>query len=125
MVRHAYTLATSYVENRGDGTFSLRPLPFEAQLTPVYALLSGDYDEDGYKDLLLAGNFYAAKPEIGRMDAGYGLFLRGDGTGVFTPVPIGDSGFRVMGQARDMALVADRRIVIAMNDGPVQAISVR
>ena len=72
VVRHAYTLATSYVENRGDGTFSLRPLPFEAQLTPVYALLSGDYDEDGYKDLLLAGNFYAAKPEIGRMDAGYG-----------------------------------------------------
>ncbi len=125
VVRHACTLATSYVENRGDGTFSLRPLPFEAQLAPVYALLSGDYDGDGYKDLLLAGNFYAAKPEIGRMDAGYGLFLRGDGTGGFAPVPIADSGFRVPGQARDMAPVTDRLIAIAINDGPVQVISVR
>ena len=36
-------------------------------------------------DLLLAGNFDGVKPEIGRMSASVGLFLRGDGTGAFTP----------------------------------------
>ena len=125
VLRHAYTLATSYVENLGDGSFSLRPLPFEAQRTPIYALVARDFDEDGAKDLLLAGNFYAAKPELGRMDAGYGLFLRGDGAGAFTPVPMAESGFRVQGQARDMALVADRLVAVAVNDGPVRLISVR
>ena len=125
LVRHAYTLATSYVENLGDGAFALRPLPFEAQTTPTYALLAGDFDEDGARDLLLAGNFYAARPELGRMDAGYGLFLRGDGAGGFSPVPMAESGFRVRGQARDMALTSDDLIAIAVNDGPVQWISVR
>ncbi len=125
VVRRAYTLATSYVENLGDGAFALHPLPFEAQLTPIYALLAGDFDEDGARDLLLAGNFYAAKPELGRMDAGYGLFLRGDGAGAFAPVPMAESGFRVQGQARDMALAADRLVAIAVNDGPVRLISVR
>lgn len=125
VARHAYTLATSYVENLGDGGFALRPLPFEAQRTPIYALVAGDFDEDGARDLLLAGNFHAAKPELGRMDAGYGLFLRGDGAGAFSPVPMAVSGFRAPGQARDMALAGEGLVAITFNDGPVQLISIR
>ena len=53
-------------------------------------------------DLLLAGNFDGFKPEIGRAAASYGLLLRGDGTGAFTPLRAPESGFFVPGQARDI-----------------------
>jgi hypothetical protein len=102
VLKQAYTFATSIVRNNGDGSFTLVPLSRAAQLAPVYAILAEDLDRDGALDLLLAGNFDGVKPEIGRMSASYGLFLRGDGKGGFTPVRTAESGFLVSGQARDI-----------------------
>src|SRR6185503_13788731 len=92
----------SLARNNGDGTFTLMPLPAEAQIAPVYGILASDVDGDGKQDLLLAGNFDGVKPEIGRMHAGQGLLRRGDGKGQFTPIPARESGFRVPGQGRDI-----------------------
>jgi len=49
------------------------------------------------------------QPSIGRMSASYGLLLRGDGKGQFTPVRATQSGFLVHGQARDIQRVRTRR----------------
>jgi hypothetical protein len=72
---------------------------------------------------LLAGNFDGVKPDIGRMSASWGLFLRGDGTGHFTPVGASESGFFVPGQARDIQRVRTRRggwyVVTRNNDRPL------
>src|SRR5207253_9854321 len=108
-VKQAHTFATALVRNNGDGSFTLSPLPLEAQLAPVYGILAQDVDGDGKPDLLLAGNFDGVQPEIGRMSASYGLVLRGDGRGRFTPVPAVHSGIVVPGQARDMQRVRTRR----------------
>ena len=120
IVREARTLATSVVHNDGGGRFTLVPLPDAAQLAPVYGLVARDLDGDGRLDLLLAGNFDGFKPEIGRMAASQGLFLRGDGRGGFAPVPAIESGFRVTGQVRDLARVrgasGDRYVVARNND---------
>ena len=107
--KQAHTFATSLVRNNGDGSFTLVPLPLEAQVAPVYGILAGDVDGDGKSDLLLAGNFDGVQPEIGRMSAGYGAVLRGDGRGRFTPVRASESGFLVPGQARDIQRVRTRR----------------
>jgi hypothetical protein len=121
--KEAYTFATSVARNNGDGSFTLVPLPLEAQVAPVYGILVEDLDRDGKPDLLLAGNFDAVKPEIGRMSASYGLFLRGDGAGGFTPVPAAESGFFVPGQARDIQRVRTRDgvlyVVTGNNDRPL------
>jgi hypothetical protein len=101
-VRQAYTFATTLVRNEGGGRFTLVPLPDAAQLAPVHGMLATDVDRDGHTDLLLAGNFDGFRPEIGRMAASYGLLLRGDGRGGFTPSPAPESGFRVPGQSRDI-----------------------
>jgi enediyne biosynthesis protein E4 len=101
-VKRVDTFATSLARNNGDGTFTLVPLPAEAQIAPVYGMLASDVDGDGRQDLLLVGNFDGVKPEIGRMHAAQGLLLRGDGRGPFTPVPARESGFRVPGQGRDI-----------------------
>lgn len=73
--------------------------------------------------MLLAGNLDAVKPEIGKMSAGYGIYLRGDGKGNFTPVRELESGFLVPGQARDIQRVRARNgyiyIVSRNNDRPL------
>jgi hypothetical protein len=119
----AHTFASSLVRNNGDGSFTLVPLPDEAQLAPVYGMLADDVDRDGRLDLLVAGNFDGFKPEIGRMSASYGLLLRGAGKGAFTPVPARESGFMVPGQARDIQRVrtpdGDLIVVARNNDRPL------
>ena len=123
VVKNAYTFATSLARNNGDGTFTLVPLPLEAQIAPMYGILAADIDGDGKADLLMAGNFDGVKPEIGKMSAGYGLYLRGDGNGHFTPVRELESGFFVPGQARDIQRVRTRKgniyIVSRNNDRPL------
>jgi len=123
LLKKVSTFATSLLLNNGNGSFTVVPLPDEAQLAPVYGILPGDFDHDGHIDLLLAGNFDGFKPEIGRMAASYGLLLRGDGKGHFTPVPRAQSGFFVPGQSRDIARVrtarGDELIVARNNDRPL------
>jgi hypothetical protein len=121
--RQAYTFATSLVRNNGNGSFTLVPLPRAAQLAPVYGILATDADRDGHLDLFLAGNFDGVKPEIGRMAASYGVFLRGDGKGSFTTLRTAESGFFVTGQARDIQRLRRSRddiyIVARNNDRPL------
>ncbi|MFL5560617.1 MAG: VCBS repeat-containing protein [Gemmatimonadaceae bacterium] len=105
VVKQAYTFATSIVRQNGDGSFTLVPLPAEAQRAPVYGITAGDVDRDGKTDLLLAGNFSGFKPDIGGASGSYGLYLRGDGKGKFSAVPARESGFFVPGDARDIGRV--------------------
>jgi hypothetical protein len=123
VLRQAYTFATTLVRNDGGGRFTLVPLPDEAQLAPVYGLLATDVDHDGHVDLLLAGNFDGFKPEIGRMAASFGLLLRGDGRGAFSPSPAVESGFFVPGESRDIQRVrsaaGDLYLVSRNDDRPL------
>ena len=119
----AYTFATSLVHSNSDGSYSVMPLPAEAQLAPVYGIVARDVDRDGHIDLLLAGNFDGFKPEIGRMSSSHGLFLRGMGKGKFTPLRATESGFMVPGQTRDIQRIRTAQgelyVVARNNDRPL------
>jgi len=123
-VREAEMFASSIALNDGKGVFRLEPLPMEAQLAPVEAVLAEDIDGDRHVDLLLAGNFYGVMPVRGRYDAGYGLLLRGDGRGRFLSVEMQKSGVAIEGQARGLASLrraqGDRLIVAARNNDKLQ-----
>jgi len=99
------SLATSYLENVGDGRLRPRALPRAAQLSVVAGVVPADFDGDGTLDLVLAGNLYALDPSVPRLDGGVGLFLRGDGAGGFHPVPPGESGLWLEGAVRRLELV--------------------
>jgi hypothetical protein len=98
----ATTLASSIARNDGKGHFVLEPLPVEAQLAPVNAVIAADYDRDGHVDLLLGGNFFGVPPAQGRYDASRGVMLRGDGHGKFVSMDAPHSGLDIDGQVRRM-----------------------
>ena len=107
--------------NQGNGQFTVQPLPTEAQFSPIYSILAGDFNEDGYVDLLLGGNFYRSKPEIGIYDASYGLLLEGDGQNRFEVNNY--SGFFVKGEIRDMVSLRTKEgdlVLVAKNNAPMQ-----
>jgi len=83
VVKQAYTFATTVFYGNADGTFLPQPLPTEAQFSPVYAIMTKDFDADGAKDLLLAGNFHGLNPQLGRYDASYGVLLSGSRNATF------------------------------------------
>ncbi|MFK7934173.1 MAG: FG-GAP repeat domain-containing protein, partial [Saprospiraceae bacterium] len=115
--------ATSIALNQGDGTFKLAALPLAAQLSPTYGIAVDDFDNDGHLDILLGGNFYRSKPEVGIYDASYGTFLRGDGKGNFVAVPNAESGFFVKGEIRDILIFKNkkqRQVVVARNNDTIK-----
>ena len=123
-VLEARSFASVVAIDRGLGQFAVVPLPAEAQLAPVYAVLARDFDQDGRTDLVVAGNAYGVPPIQGRYDASYGLLLRGDGAGGFQAVDLEASGIVIDGEVRRMALVrrsnGEQVIVVARNDDRLQ-----
>ena len=147
VVKQAYTFATTVFYGNSGGKFLPQPLPTEAQFSPVYAIMAKDFDADGAKDLLLAGNFFGVNPQLGRYDASYGTLLTGshtatfksrhsndhaskshaetgNGAGSFTSIPMQSSGLFVTGQVRDMISLRYRNqqevIIFARNDDRIQ-----
>lgn len=98
----ARQLASLLFLNRG-GRFEVRPLPLEAQLAPAFGLCVADFDGDGREDLFLAQGFFGTRPEDGRLDAGRGLLLLGDGRGGFTARSGTESGIIIYGEQRGAA----------------------
>ena len=114
-----HTTSSMIAINQGEGKFILQKLPVEAQFSPIHAILVEDFNGDGDQDLLLGGNFYKAKPEIGIHDASYGLLLLGDGKGNFDPIGSMESGFSVKGEIRDLKKIninGKKAVIVALND---------
>jgi len=80
----AHTFETIYLENLGDGNFKSSILPNEAQMGPTLSIVSDDFNNDGFKDIMGIGAIYDAEVETIRYDSNYGYVLLGDGEGSFT-----------------------------------------
>ncbi len=120
--------ATSYMENKGNGQFTVTSLPVEAQVSSVNTILIEDMDKDSHLDIVLAGNMYGVEVETIRNDAGHGLFLKGDGKGNFKSVPVTSSGLYVPGDvkaAQKMILDEKRYIIFARNSDQVHLVEVK
>jgi hypothetical protein len=85
--------------NQGD-KFVASELPVEAQFSTVNQVLTGDFDHDGYIDILLLGNHSDNRLKLGSIDANYGCLLKGDGKGHFTYVSQPVSGLSVKGDVK-------------------------
>ncbi|MES2649361.1 MAG: VCBS repeat-containing protein [Bacteroidota bacterium] len=122
----AFQMQSTVFINNKKGGFEIRPLPMQAQLSVMYGMLAKDVDNDGNIDLLMGGNFYQSKPEVGIYDASYGLLLKGDGKGNFKALTPQQSGISIKGAIRDMLpLNIGKRnvILVAKNNEPISFIN--
>lgn len=124
MVLEAEHFATSYLENRGDGAFTLSELPVAVQLSAIQDILITDLNGDDHLDAILVGNDYAPDVSLGRSDAFQGAQLLGRGDGTFL-IETGDvSGMQTAGDARSVKEInmadEERVFLVGNNKGPLE-----
>lgn len=118
------SFASIYLENKG-GKLVVHKLPIEAQLSSINQILVEDFDKDGNLDAVIAGNLQNSEVETPRNDASYGLFLKGNGAGAFSPVAVTESGFYTSGDVKDLQQIkikGEKYIISVKNNDYLQFI---
>jgi len=122
----AETMQTVYLENQGSKGFIQHTLPLPAQYAPVYSILLQDLNNDGKKDILLAGNNSWTRIKFGSYNANHGVLLEGDGKNGFTYIPQSASGLSLRQNVRSLQLIhtgKTKKIIAGINDGNAILIS--
>ena len=96
---------SSGIFKNNKGQFEFEPFDISAQISSINEIIVFDFDEDGFKDVLLFGNLYASEVETTRNDASYGHYLKGGGNGNFEVIPANESGLFVKGDVKNAALI--------------------
>lgn len=96
--------------NEGNGVFQFSPFENQIQKSPINSAVYMDFNQDGIKDLLLAGNNFQAEVETTRYDAGTGSLLIGqEEKGTFVLMPNTETGLYLDGDIRDMKAIKTKR----------------
>ncbi|MBO0320705.1 VCBS repeat-containing protein [Muricauda sp. CAU 1633] len=109
-----------YLENEGNGNFTIRHLPKYAQLGPTLSFGFVDVNGDGNMDVIGAGAIHETEVETVRYDANVGYVLLGDSKGGFKPYK--DVNFYNDLNAKSMKLVNIKNepyIIITNNNRPL------
>lgn len=106
--------------NQGENNFNFEAFSSDAQTSPINSILFSDFDNDGIKDLLLAGNNYQSEVETTKADAGIGIFYKGNQNKPFAYIPHSKTGFFSDKDVRNMVELKGKNssiIFVANNNG--------
>lgn len=98
--KQCFELANCYFENLGDFKFKKTEFPPMTQISCVNAIQVDDFNNDGFSDLLFAGNNYEISTQLGRLDASHGSLLLNDKEGFFELAR--DQEFDIAGPVRSI-----------------------
>ena len=90
--------SNSVLINNGNWNFTLRELPWQAQLTPYRDAAIADVNDDNRPDILLTGNYYPNTIQMGEYDGDYGSVLINNGNGNFSCELL--NGLAIKGEVR-------------------------
>jgi enediyne biosynthesis protein E4 len=117
-------MESSWIENLGNGSFKMHPLPLAAQYAPIYGILPQDMDHDGLVDIFLVGNDFGMEVQQGMADALVGVVLKNMGNGSFSALPLDKSHFFVPGDAKGLVSINvqnNQNLILAtQNNGPLK-----
>ena len=129
LILEANNLQSCLLTNNGQGKFSSMPLPAQAQISMMDAMVAEDFNGDGYTDLLMNGNDFGTDVSIGRYDAFNGLLMLGGPDAGFQPQSILQSGIFIPGNAKAMVKLRGSNgnflIAISQNRGPIKIFELR
>ncbi|HKK46194.1 MAG TPA: VCBS repeat-containing protein, partial [Balneolaceae bacterium] len=111
--KQVQTLSSSLLINE-NGTYELKKLPLEAQISPVHAIVAEDFNGDSRTDLLLLGNETGLKPNIGTLSGNWGVLLLNDRNLDYKFEPYSQTNTIIKGEVRDALTIrsADARYII-------------
>jgi hypothetical protein len=112
--------------NDGNWHFTLKELPWQAQLTPYRDAAVINANDDDLPDILLAGNFYHSNIQMGEYDADYGTLLINKGNGNFSATLL--YGIYVKGEVRHIRKIKTGKreaFIFARNNDSLKIISFR
>ncbi|QLE02203.1 VCBS repeat-containing protein [Galbibacter sp. BG1] len=115
-------LQTIYIENLGNESFKVKPLPLQAQMAPTYGISTLDLNKDSYPDLLLTGNRRDAETLSGYLDGSIGTTLINDKNGCFKVMDHTESGFVTPEDTRGIAKINTSSgigLLVSNNDQPL------
>lgn len=105
--------------NAGKSGFVCKPMPARAQFAPINTIICDDIDNSGTKSIIMGGNSFGFKPEVGRLDASYGLCYKYTNSGFQYTEP-SKSGIKLTGQVRSSAVIksaaGSRYYLFGIND---------
>ena len=113
------------LENLGNGKFNLIELPRLSQLSSINGIIIDDVDQDGNKDVIIAGNMYGSEIETPRNDSSVGLFMKGNGDCTFQPIPMQESGLSLPYDVKELKSIRiknKRHFLVGVNNGPIRII---
>ena len=121
-------LASGILHARDTEKYEFSSLPAEAQFSKVFAAIPDDFDGDGIPDLLIAGNFYPYRTQLGACDASLALLLKGTAGGGYQPVDPAVSGLYAGGDVRRMVEIktssGERLLIVGKNNDAVQVLKI-
>jgi len=98
-------LFSSVILVNNNGKLTIKKLPVEALLSAVTGISVNDFDNDGKKDILLAGNKFDVEVETTAADASPGLYMKGTEGLNFISMKPNESGFFVPYNVKDIRSV--------------------
>ncbi|MFS4494295.1 VCBS repeat-containing protein [Maribacter sp. 2308TA10-17] len=76
-------LRSGFLRNE-NGKYTFVPFENQLQVSPIMALLSYDFDQDGKEEVLTAGNYFGVKPFHGRFDSFPGALIKSENNVILT-----------------------------------------
>jgi hypothetical protein len=122
-ILEVYNLASLVLRNEYGVKFKVDTLPFMAQISPVYSILSDDLNNDGYNDLILGGNLSEIKPEFGPSNASYSSLFIGNKDSKFEYINSKKSGIFIDGDLRDLIKIKINKkdsYIFAVNNSEIK-----
>jgi hypothetical protein len=115
---------SSYLQNNGNGKFTLTALPLAAQVSTLNGMQVDDFDGDGNLDIAINGNDFGTEVSVGRYDALNGLVMLGNGKGGFAPLSILESGLFLPGNGKALVKFTNAKgaylMAASQNKGPLK-----
>ncbi|MCW1952814.1 MAG: VCBS repeat-containing protein [Flavobacteriia bacterium] len=111
----ANEMKTKIFLNQKGAKFTPIELPVSVQMAPVFAIETYDFDKDGDVDIVMGGNLFRVKPEVGRYDASFGTYLENQGNNTFRSFA-GNKGFTLRGEIRSIQIMNNQLLVTKNSD---------
>jgi len=121
--REANQFKSMALLNNGNGSFNKIELPNIVQTIPVLSIDKLDYNNDGYEDLVVAGNIYDTEVETPRLDNPYALILQSNKKNGYIPILPKNSGLYINGDVKSVISIKKEQetiLVFGENNGPAE-----